>query len=139
MTRLGLCMDALFTCVQLKPNDARCLAKARARCDGGASAASGPQASAVEERALASAVGARCNESVIAYASLRAARAANLDALAGACAAVGVPALDTLADYQQCLLRAEACRVEGVLRVQAPRIAELLGVVGRSFGSPYCY
>jgi hypothetical protein len=75
---------------------------------------------------------------VIAYATLRAARAANLDALAGACAAVGVPALDTLADYQQCVLRADACRVEGILRVQAPRVAELMGVVGRSFGNADC-
>ena len=75
---------------------------------------------------------------MIAYATLRAARAAALDALANACAAVGVPALATLADYQQCVVRADACRVEGVLAVQAPRLAELLAVVGRPFGSAYC-
>jgi hypothetical protein len=132
LARLARCMDALFTCVQLKLDDGACLAKARARCDGGTSA------SLVEERALDSAVAARCNESIIAYASLRAAGAANLDALADACADVGVPALDTLADYQQCLLRADACRVEGVVRVQAPRIAELVALIGRPFGSPHC-
>jgi cysteine-rich repeat protein len=132
LARLARCMDGLFTCVQLKPNDGACLAKARARCD------AGDAASTVEERALTSAVAARCNESVVAYASLRAARAANLDALADACRRVGVPALDTLADYQQCLLRADACRVEGVVRLQAPRMAELLGLVGRRFGGDHC-
>ena len=75
---------------------------------------------------------------MIAYATLRAARAANLDALADACAAVGVADLATLADYQQCVLRADACRVEGVLRVEAPRVAELLHAVDRSFGAPAC-
>jgi hypothetical protein len=132
MTRLTACADALFSCIQLKPDDGACLAKARLRCEAGAAAAG------VDERAVTSAIGARCNESVIGYASLRAARAANLDALASACAAVAVPALDTLADYEQCLVRAETCRLEDVLRLQAPRIAEMLAVAGRTFGTPYC-
>ena len=67
-----------------------------------------------------------------------AARAANFDALADACTAVGVPTLATLADYQQCVLRADSCRVEGVLAIQAPRVGELLANVGRPFGSAYC-
>jgi len=132
LERQAQCVDGLFSCVQLAPNNGACLPKARARCD------QGQATTAAEERKLTSAVAGRCGERVIAYATLRAARAANLDALAGACAAVGVPALDTLADYQQCVLRADACRVEGILRVQAPRVAELMGVVGRSFGNADC-
>jgi hypothetical protein len=132
LARLARCVDGLFSCVQLAPNDGACLAQVRTGCD------QGYATSAAEERSLTSAVAARCGEPIIPYATLRAARAANLDALADACRAVGVPELDTLADYQQCVLRADACRVEGVLRVQAPRVAELMGVVGRSFGSAYC-
>ncbi len=132
LARLTKCADGLFACVQLAPDDGACLAKARTRCD------QGEAASAADERKLGSAVGGRCAENVVAYATLRAARAANLDALAAACTGVGVPQLVSLADYQQCVLRAEACRLDGVLTVQAPRIAELLAVVGRSFARPYC-
>jgi hypothetical protein len=132
LARMAKCADALFTCVQLKPGDGACLAKARARCD------AGQATSAAEERTLARSVTNRCREDVVAYATLRAARAANLDALASACAAVGVPALATLADYQQCVVRADACRIDGVLAVQAPRLAELLALVGRPFGSGQC-
>jgi hypothetical protein len=132
LARLARCVDGLFSCVQLAPNDGACLAKARARCDQGSAT------SAAEERTLASAVAARCGEGVVAYATLRAARAANLDALADRCADVGVDELETLADYQQCVLRADVCRVEDVLQVQVPRAAELLHVVGRTFGSAVC-
>ncbi len=132
LARLAKCADGLFTCVQLAPNDGACLAKARTRCD------QGDATSAKEERALTKAVAARCAEHVIAYATLRAARAANLDALDDACTAVGVSELASLADYQQCVLRADACRIEGVLALQAPRSAELAALVGRSFASPYC-
>ncbi len=132
LTRMAKCADALFACVQLKPNDGACLAKARTRCDQAEAASFG------DERTLTSAVAGRCHEGVVRYATLRAGHAANLDALESACAAVGVPQLDTLADYQQCVLRADACRVEGVLAVQMPRLAELLAVVGRPFGSRFC-
>jgi hypothetical protein len=132
LARMAKCVDGIFSCVQIAPGDGACLAKARVKCD------QGRAASAVEERKLTSSVAGRCGEGVVAYATLRAASAANLDALADACAAVGVATLASLADYQQCVLRADACRVEGVLAVQAPRVAELLAVVDRGFGSPYC-
>ena len=132
LARFAKCADALFSCVQLAPDNGACLAKARARCD------QAMAATAADERKLGSTITKRCGEHVIAYATLRAARAANLDALAAGCAAVGVPALESLADYQQCVLRADSCRTDDVLAVQAPRIAELLAVVGRAFGNPYC-
>ena len=132
LARFAKCADALFSCVQLAPDNGACLAKARTRCD------QSHAATAADERKLGSTITERCGEHVIAYATLRAARAANLDALAAGCAAVGVPALASLADYQQCVLRADGCRIDDVLAVQAPRIAELLAVVGRAFGNPYC-
>ncbi len=132
LARQARCVDALFTCIQLAPGNGACLAKARARCDKDAGT------SAAEERKLTRIVAARCGEGVVAYATLRAAHAANLDALADACAALGVAELATLADYQQCVVRADTCRVEGLLRVEAPRVAELMAIVGRPFGSGYC-
>ena len=75
----------------------------------------------------------------MAYATLRAADAANLDGLGAACAAVGVPALASLADYQQCVVRADTCRVASLLAVQAPRVAELLTLVGRPSLDAACH
>ena len=54
LARVAKCADGLFTCVQLKPDDGACLAKARARCD------AGEAASAAEERKLASTMTSRC-------------------------------------------------------------------------------
>lgn len=132
LARQAKCADALFTCVQLAPGNPACLSKARTRCDQAAAA------STADERALAAGIAKRCNETTIAYATLRAAGAANLDALATACAAVGVASLDGLADYQQCVLRSEACRVATVLELQAPRLAELLHLVDRPFDGGIC-
>ena len=132
LTRQAKCADALFTCVQLAPGNPACLGKARTRCDQAAAA------SAADERALAAGIAKRCNETTIAYATLRAAGAANLDALAASCAAVGVSALEALADYQQCVSRSEACRVATLLELQAPRVAELLTLAGRSFDLASC-
>lgn len=132
LARQAKCADALFTCVQLAPGNSTCLAKARVRCDQAAAA------SAADERTLATGIAKRCNETTVAYATLRAAGAANLDALTASCASVGVASLDDLADYQQCVLRGEACRVATLLRLQAPRVAELLGVVGRTFDGATC-
>jgi cysteine-rich repeat protein len=132
LARQAKCADALFTCVQLAPADAACLTKARARCDHAAAA------TAAVERALGTGITKRCNETTIAYATLRAAGAANLDALGASCDAVGVPVLESLADYQQCVLRSEACGVATLLELQAPRVAELLAVAGRTFDRAAC-
>ncbi|MCC6763222.1 MAG: hypothetical protein IT293_01035 [Deltaproteobacteria bacterium] len=132
LARLAKCVDGVFTCVQIAPDDGACLAKARTKCDQGAAASS------AEERALTRAVTQRCGESLIPYATLRAARAANLDALDATCAAVDVPSLASLADYQQCVLRTGACRVEALLAAQAPRADELLAMVGHSLASSGC-
>jgi hypothetical protein len=130
--RWGRCADALFACVQLAPADGACLAKARARCDAARAA------DAADARALAAAVAKRCREDTIPYATLRAATAANLDALAATCAAVGVTRLDGIADYRTCVLRAQACRLDAALATAVPRLPELLGLVGRAFGDPGC-
>ncbi|MCC6849054.1 MAG: exo-alpha-sialidase [Deltaproteobacteria bacterium] len=132
LARLAKCVDGLFACVQTASDDGACLTKARAKCE------QGGVASVAEEGSLARTVAARCGEALIPYATLRAAPAANLAALDAACAAVGVPELTSLADYQRCVVRSDACRVEALVAAQAPRAEELLAVVGRSLASPAC-
>ncbi len=40
-----------------------------------------------------------------------------------------MPALDTLADYEECVGRRQVCVAEGLLRVEAPRGEGLLPLV----------
>lgn len=132
LVRRAKCADRLFTCAQLAPGDRTCLAAARSRCEREAAAA------ASEERGLAAALARYCSEPLVPYATLRAAPAANLDALGAACASVGVAALDSLADYRQCLLRSGTCRVEALLTAQAPRFVELLAAAGGATADGDC-
>jgi hypothetical protein len=50
----------------------------------------------------------------------------HLGATAG-CSAYGVPALDSLGDYVQCLARRHACATDELLRFEAPRADEWVG------------
>ena len=128
---LAKCVNTVLACRQLKPGVA-CLTKASDTCD----KAFTKIASATTK--LVSAVDKSCTESVIAYASLRTTNAANLAALATECAAHGVANLDTLAQYETCLFRQHECRVEDLLRFEAPRAAELLQAVGHELRSGFC-
>jgi len=65
----------------------------------------------------------------IPFATLKSTDAANIVALAAECAALGVPALDTLADYEKCLEQRHVCFAEDVLRFEAPRGEGLLPIV----------
>ncbi len=60
------------------------------------------------------------------FAALRAADGGNVAALASRCADLGVPALDSLAAYEQCILREHACAVDTLLASEAPRSTEWL-------------
>ena len=132
LKRLEKCVNAVFSCVQTKPNDAGCLQKADTKCD-----KQFAQFAADEEK-IAPAIEKRCSVGQIAYDVLRAADAANLDALAAECALYGVPDVATLANFELCVFRQHACRVEELMRFQAPRIEEMLGIVGRQFRSAFC-
>lgn len=122
---LKKCIDAVFACVQLKPDDPSCLGKAQATCD--------KQFAALDAQAikLELAVDKKCAEELIPFATLRTALAANIDALADDCRPYGVVALNSLDAYKDCLFRAYQCRVGDLLRFAAPRASELLGMVGR--------
>ncbi len=132
LRRLEKCVDSVFTCIQTKPNDDGCLQKADVTC-----AKQFEMLDAAAEK-IAPAIDKKCAADKIDYDTLRAADAANLDALAVECALYGVASLATLDDFELCVLRQHECRVEELMRFQAPRIDELLGIVGRQFRSAFC-
>jgi len=133
-TKLGgleKCVDAVFSCVQTKPGDSKCRAKARATCDKSFTKIGDAAAKlflTVDKQCLA----------LDFDLALSLAEGANFAALAPTCAAFGVPSLDALDDYEQCLFQQHECLVEQLLRFEAPRAEGLLGLVGRELQSPFC-
>jgi hypothetical protein len=73
---------------------------------------------------------------------LRQPNAANLDGSAAECAQFGVPALGDLEQYKQCVFQQHECRVEELLRFEAPRAETLIEELGlappRRFPSEFC-
>jgi len=126
---LKKCVDTVFACVQLKPGDGGCLAKAQSTCD--------KQFTSLDGQALKLelAVDKRCAEELIPFATLRTALAANIDALATDCRPYGVVVLNSLDNYKDCLRSEYTCRVDDLLRFAAPRASEMLGLVGRGLTS----
>jgi len=126
---LGNCASALFTCIQIKPDDQKCLDKANASCGKELAKLDGKVAKieATLDKACAA----------VNFATLRADDAMFFDALSQQCA-VGTNTLESFADYRECLMRRHVCETEDLTRLVVPRSAELFSVVGREFGSPFC-
>lgn len=122
---LKKCVDTVFNCVQVKADDPNCLPKAQATCD--------KEFLKIDAQAikLELAVDKKCAEDVVAFAALRGALGANIDALATDCRPYGVVVIGSLDDYKDCLRAAYHCRVGELLRFAAPRASEMLGLVGR--------
>lgn len=126
---LSSCVQRVFTCVQRKQEDPACIDKAATACTKALAKVE------VAKTKLAPAVDKRCAGTVVAFTTLRDDSGANLDALAGECAAFGVSPVSTLAAYESCVLAQHACRAEDLLRFQAPRAAELLAAAGQSLST----
>jgi hypothetical protein len=126
------CVDRVFGCVKLRPTDARCLDKARVGCNRDFT-----RMAAADAR-LGRAILQKCPPSALPFSLLAEADVANLGALAPVCAGFGESLLTSLEHYEVCLLRQHTCVVEELVRVAAPRSAELIGLVGHSLGSTFC-
>ncbi|MEB2284493.1 MAG: hypothetical protein OZ922_07440 [Myxococcales bacterium] len=122
---LKKCVDTVFTCVELKHEDAGCLLKAQVTCD--------KQFAKLDSEALKleRTIDKKCAEDRIAFATLRSELAAGIDGLLADCRPY-VAALGSLNDYKDCLRSAYECRIDELLRFAAPRAGEMLGQVQRS-------
>lgn len=131
---IGGCAQKLFDCAQRKPDPAAlvaCTAKAESAC----ARAIDPAGANAELRA---AIDARCGEALLAYATLRSDRGANLDGIAGACNREGVTDLDSLGRFESCVVHHHECLAEDLIGTAIPRAPALLAIVGRTLGPTDC-
>jgi hypothetical protein len=128
---LEQCVGLAYTCLQTKGADLKCINgnKAVTNKAGGADFKCDKQYAkiAAAQAKFTLAIDKACG--AIPFATLKSTDAANIVALAAECAALGVPALDTLADYEKCLERRHVCFAEDVLRFEVPRGEGLLPIV----------
>ncbi len=120
--RLDGCVEKVLRCVQLKPGDARCLAKATGQCVKQIDLV----LPALAEK-LTSGIGKKCTMS---FTTLAADEGLGLASLEGVCREVGVDGLSSLADYQTCLARQHQCLIRDLLQFGTPRADEVLRLVG---------
>lgn len=131
LTRLENCVDAVFTCVQEKPGDVDCLSKAGERCAKETSKIDEGDRS--DEAKLRGAIEKACGpkkpgEPVqVPLADLLGVAGLGYGAEAVACIEVGVPALSSVSDLAECVVRQHECEVERLLGMKVPRARELLG------------
>jgi len=120
---LTTCAAGVLTCDLTKPGDAGCLSKASSACTKGLAK--------IDDEAdkVGPAIDKRCGAAAINFDALRAPTGANLDALAPECATFGVPAINSIADYETCLIRQHICHGEELTRFEVPRAEELLGLI----------
>ena len=120
------CSTAVFACVQVKPTDPKCIPKATAICRKQRAKLTAPGTGAAGK--LAGAIAKSCSKAPLALADLLESGGLGFAALDGECAALGVPALGSLADVSTCLERRHTCRVRQMLETEMPRDEELLDV-----------
>jgi hypothetical protein len=124
------CIDAVYACIQTKPLDPRCRARAALTCNREFARLE------IEAAKLPPAVDKRCG--ALDFAMLQESAGANLDAIADTCSEVGITSLTSLGSYEQCILRQHICSVEELLRFASPRVADLLALVGHAASSSFC-
>jgi hypothetical protein len=122
LTRLDGCVAKVLKCLQLKPGDDKCLAKAKSQC-----VKQIDQSLPALAQTLETGLGKRC---ALPFTELGAEQGLGLAKIEAVCAAVGVDALGNLADYQTCLARQHQCLVRDLLQFGTPRAGEVLRLVG---------
>jgi hypothetical protein len=127
LASLTKCVDKVVACIQTKPGDASCLAKADAAC--------GKEAAkiAAERAKVGPAIDKKCG-ALDFDSGLRPPTAANLAALVNTLP--GADTVDTLASYETGLRLRHECAAEDLLRVIAPRAATLLQALAPSLPLP---
>ncbi|MEO7436056.1 MAG: hypothetical protein ABI080_11290, partial [Candidatus Binatia bacterium] len=75
---------------------------------------------------LAATIAKSCTKPPFTLADVLESGGLGFAALSGECAALGVPALDSLANVTTCLEHRHTCRIQQMLETEMPRIEELL-------------
>jgi hypothetical protein len=121
---LKKCVDTIFACVQLKPDDPDCLPEGADTCD--------KQFLALDTRRSSSSSPSTsaAPRSSIPFATLRTALAANIDSLANDCRPYGVVRVSSLDDYKDCLAAPISVASATWLRFAARARAICSGLVG---------
>jgi len=118
------CGAAVFSCIQTKPGDAACVAKAGPKC------AKAFATLTKLEGDFAAAIDKACGAAPLAPGDLLASAGLGVAALGGRCTDLGVPSLATVAGVSACVAREVACRADQLLESTTPRSVELLGLGG---------
>ncbi len=128
------CSEAVATCIQTKPGDAKCLTKARGVCRKVTTKLYlGPQS---REQKLKSSIARACGTTTpgkaprVALTDLRSILGIGYDTMQSGCAALGVAGLASVDDVSECLVREHVCRADQLLTSQTPRAHELLAIGG---------
>ena len=121
---LQKCVGAAFACVQQKPNDAACTAKATATCAKEIGKLPG------ERTSLTAALLKACGPPALAVDDLKAAAGLGFGSETETCNRRGVTSLATANDVASCVLAEHACRAENLVGSQVPRAAELPALRG---------
>ncbi len=128
------CAEAVSQCIQTKPGDAKCLAKAQGVCRKVTTKLfTGAQS---RELKLKNSIARSCGTVVpgkaprVAVGDLRSLIGLGYDTLQTSCTGLGIAGLLTLDDVSECLVRQHVCRADQLLGSQTPRVEELLAVGG---------
>jgi hypothetical protein len=128
------CSETVAQCIQIKPGDAKCLAKAQAVCRKVTSKLY--TGSRSRETKLKTAIARACGSAVpgkaprVAFGDLRSVLGLGYDTLQSTCTVLGLPGLASLDDVSECLARQHVCRADQLLTSQTPRAHELLAIGG---------
>ncbi len=130
LKHLDKCVNAIFKCLQQKPGDAGCLAKAVPKCTKELTAIT-----AKDEPKLRSAVAKSCADAKLSAADLLAVTGVGYAAETDICSAVGVPNVNDVDDAADCLVASHTCRAAEIFGMYVPRAFELLTLGGRDPGT----
>jgi hypothetical protein len=125
LKHLQKCVNAEFVCVQQKPNDAACTAKAQKTC------AKEFGKTAADASTLRKTVVKACASPAVDLSDLRSVAGIGYDTEIAICAERGVGTLTSAADVADCLIAQHRCRVEDLVASEVPRAVELLRLAGR--------
>jgi hypothetical protein len=129
---LQKCVDAVFDCVQLKPEKPECVTKAGDTCTRQFAKIAGA------EDKLSAAILKRCAPPALTAPQLLEGDGLGYGNLDAECSAQFGIALTDVATIAQCVTLHHECRVEELLRFEAPRADEMLHRVNRSLQSGFC-